>query len=280
MNVVVQIVTWLNLPANALGRYLLAPIGWLPGWLSATIVSAATGVLLLVVFKYTSNQQAIRRVRDDIKAHLLALKLFKDSTSVTLRAQGRVFAGGFRLMVLAVVPMLVMIVPVCLLLGQLAQWYQSRPLRVGEEAVITLRLGGNTEPSWPDVRLEPTSAATVEVGPVRVLSKREICWRVTGRENGYHRMLLQVDQQTYEKELAIGDGFMCVSRSRPGWNWYDILLHPWERPFFPDSLIGSIEIDYPDRKSYISGTDWWMVYWFVTSMVAALCFRPFLNVNI
>ncbi|OHB65846.1 MAG: hypothetical protein A2V70_16615 [Planctomycetes bacterium RBG_13_63_9] len=280
MDVAAQIATWLNLLANALGRYLLAPIGWLPGWLSATIVSAATGVLLLVIFKCTSNQQAIRRVRDDIKANLLALRLFKDSTSVTFRAQGRVFWGAFRLMLLAIVPMLVMVVPVCLLLGQLALWYQSRPLRMGEEAVITLKLGDSAESSWPDVRLEPTSAAEVDVGPVRVLSKREICWRVAGRENGYHRMRFQVDQQTSEKEIAIGDGFMRLSTKRPGWNWSNVLLHPWESPFRPDSAVESIEIDYPDRESYVSGTDWWVVYWFVTSMVAALCFRPFLNVNV
>ena len=88
MDVVARIVAWLNRPANALGRSLLAPIGVLPGWLSATIVSVVTGWLLLLVFKYTSNQRAIRRVRDDISAHLLALKLFKDSTSVILRRRG------------------------------------------------------------------------------------------------------------------------------------------------------------------------------------------------
>jgi len=36
--------------------------------------------------------------------------------------------------------MLVMIVPMSLLLGQLSLWYQSRPLRVGEEAVVTCSL--------------------------------------------------------------------------------------------------------------------------------------------
>ena len=43
-----------------------------------------------VVFKYTSNQRAIKRARDDIKAHLLALKLFKENTRVIFRAQGRI----------------------------------------------------------------------------------------------------------------------------------------------------------------------------------------------
>ena len=76
------IVVWLNALANALGR-LLAPIGQLPGWLSATLVAAATGVLLLLVYKYTSHQRAIKAVRNDIKANLLAVKLFKDSAWVT-----------------------------------------------------------------------------------------------------------------------------------------------------------------------------------------------------
>jgi len=280
MDGLTQIVAWLNLPANVLGRFLLAPVEWLPGWLSATIVSAATGVLLLVVFKYTSNQRAIRRVRDDIKAHLLALKLFKDSTSVTFRAQGRILVGASRLMVLAVVPMLVMIVPVSLLLGQLALWYQSRPLQVGEEAVVTLKLGGNAQSSWPDVRLQPTSAAEVTIGPVRVLSKREICWNVKARKNGYHRVLFRVDEQQIAKELAIGDGFMRLSAKRPGWSWSDALLHPGERPFRPGSPVESIEIDYADRVSWTSGSDWWVVYWFAMSMVAAWCFRPLLNVSI
>jgi hypothetical protein len=215
-----------------------------------------------------------------VKANLLAVKLFTDSVSVTFQAQGRILVGAFRLMVLAFVPMLVMIVPVCLLLGQLALWYQSRPLRVGEDAVVTVNLGGSAASASPDVRLQPTSAAAVTVGPVRVLSQRAICWNIKAREKGDHLLRFQAGQQTFDKELAIGDGYMRLSARRPGWSWSDVLLHPWERPFLDDSPIKSIEIGYPDRQSWTSGTDWWLVYWFVTSMVAALCFRPFLNVNI
>ncbi len=243
-------------------------------------MAAATGVLLLAVFKYTSNQRAIQRVRNDINAHLLALKLFKDSARVSLRAQGRILLGAFRLFVLAVVPMLVMAVPVTLLLGQLALWYQARPLRVGEDAVIALKLKGDAATAWPPVSLQPTDAVEVEVGPVRVRSKREVCWNVKARESGSHRLVFQVGDQAIAKELAIGDGFMRVSQQRPGWNWSDILLNPWEEPFRPDSSVRSIEISYPRRSSWTSGTDSWVMYWFVVSMAAALCFRRVMNVNV
>lgn len=280
MDVLASIIVRLNAVANALGRPLLAPVAVVPGWLSATVVAAVTGVGLLVVFKYTSNQRAIKRVRDDINAQLLALKLFKDSTPVALRAQGRLLLGAFRLFVLAIVPMLVMIVPVCLILGQLALWYQLRPLRVGEQAVITLKLKHDQASPGPDVSLRPTDAVEVVTGPVRVLSKREVCWDLKAAKTGTHRLEFQAGAETAVKELAIGDDLMRVSKLRPAWNWPDVLLNPHEQPFRAGSPVQSIEIDYPHRSSWTSGTDTWVIYWFVASMIGALCFRRLLNVNI
>ncbi len=270
----------LNAAADALGRIVLAPLGVLPGWLSATLVALVTGVLLLVAFKNTSNQRAIKRVLDDLDANLLALKLFKDSTSVTLRSQGHIVVGAFRLMLLALVPMLVMALPVALLLGQLALWYQTRPLRVGEEAVVTLALGGDAQAPWHSVRLRPSDAVQVEVGPVRVRSKREVCWTLKGRSAGFHRLAFDIDDRTVDKQFAVGDGLMRVSALRPGWDWEEILLHPAEELFRPDSTVQSIAVEFPAQSSWTSGTDSWLIYWFIVSMVAALVFRRALNVMV
>jgi hypothetical protein len=279
MGSLAYIAVWLNAIANALGRWLLAPLGVLPGWLSATGVAAVSGVVLLLIFKYTSPQLAIKRVKDRIKANLLALKLFKDSAVVALRAQGGMLLGSAWLAVFALVPMLVMVVPVLLILGQMALWYQVRPLQKGEEALITLRLNGSAEEPLPEVTLQPNSAIET-LGRVRVFSKREVCWSIKAEHAGYHRLVFEVGGQTVEKELAIGDGFMRVSTLRPGWDWSDILLNPAETPFRPDSVVRSIAIDYPSRASWTSGTDAWVIYWFVASMVIGFCFKGVLNVNV
>jgi uncharacterized membrane protein (DUF106 family) len=280
MGFVSQIITWVNLLTNALGKFLLAPIGMLPGWLSNTIISAVVGVVLLVIFKYTSNQTAIGGVRNHIAADMLTLRLFKDSVIVTLQAQGRLLKGGFSLLFHALRPMAVMIVPVSLLLAQMGLWYQSRPLRPGEQAVVTMKLSGETESPWPQVTIEPTPAAELTTGPVRVLSKRELCWKIKARQNGYHRIFFRVDGEQVEKALAVGDGFMRVSTRRPGWNWADVLTYPAEKPFGPHSVVGAISVDYPKRLSRTSGSDWWLVYFFVASILFALIFKPFLRVRI
>lgn len=279
MGFLTQIVVWMNGAANALGRWVLVVNVILPGWLSATLVSIVSGVLFLIVFKYSSNQRAIKRVKDDIKANLLTLKLFKDSPWVALRAQGSILFAAFRLLLFSLVPMVVMIVPVFLILGQLALWYQARPLRVDEEAVVTLTLNPAHSAVASRVELEPSSAIEATIGPVHIRSKHEVCWNIQARQSGYHRLVFHVDPQTVEKELAVGDGFMRVSKLRPAWRWLDVLVNPWEKPFAAGSPIQSIEIGYPSRSSWISGTDSWVLYWFIVSMVAGFCFRRPFHVN-
>jgi hypothetical protein len=280
MDVLVRLCVWLNVVANKLGEWLLAPIADLPGWLSASIVAVTTGVLLLVLFKYTSNQKAIKRVRDDINANLLALKLFKDNVRLTIGAQGRLVLGAARLLVLALVPMLVMLVPVTLLLGQLSLWYRQRPLRVGEEAVVTVALNGDAGAVFPSVMLSAPGEVETLMGPVRIFSKREVCWNIKAQGSGYHRLTVQVAAEAAEKELAVGDGFMRVSARRPAWVWSDTVMYPAESPCSPNSAIRSIQIAYPERLGRASGTNHWVIFWFVISLVAAFCFRRVLRVNV
>jgi hypothetical protein len=96
-----QVAIWLNDAANVAGWLLLSPLGWLPGFLSATLAAVISGVLMLVMFKYTSNQRALQNVRNDIQSQLLALSLFRDSITVCLRAQGRILVGAVRLLLLS-----------------------------------------------------------------------------------------------------------------------------------------------------------------------------------
>lgn len=273
-----RLVVWLNALANAVGGVALAPVAVLPGWLSATLVAAITGVALLAVFKYTSNQAAIKRVKDEIKANLLALKLFKENAAVVLRAQGAILLAAMRLFALAIVPMLVMVVPVLLILGQLSLWYQARPLAVGEEAVVTLQLAGDG-PAVTDVRLDPDAAIDVTAGPLRMPSEQRVCWRIKAQAPGRQRLVFHAGEQTADKELAVGDRLMRVSALRPAWDCGDALLHPAEAPFDRSSPIQSIAVDYPQRSSWTSGADTWVVYWFVVSMISGFAFRGALNVN-
>ena len=281
MSFLAHIASWLSAVMNALASVLLAPVVQnLPGWLSNTIVSALTGVVVVVIFKYTSNQRAIGLVKDNIKANMLALRLFKDSLGVTFQSIGRLFRGAGMWPVHAILPMLVMIVPFSLLSAQLCLWYQARPLEPGETTWVMIKLNGKLDSPWPAVSLEPSPAVDVRIGAVQVKSKREIYWEIEAREKGNHGLVFHVGQDRIEKQIAIGQSFMPVSVERPGWQWASILRHPHEKPFSPDGAVQSITISYPDRPGWSSGTNYWLIYFIVASMAFAMVFKPFLKVKI
>jgi hypothetical protein len=273
------VVVALNGVANACGR-LLAPIGWLPGWLSATLIAIASGIAMLVIFKHTSNQRAIKRVRRSIRANLLAAKLFKDNIGLGLRSQGLVLLAALRLLLLAIVPILVMSIPVVLLWAQFGLWYQAAPIPVGEEVAVTVKLNGEVGAPMPTMELSTIDGIDDRTGPVRVFSERQVCWNLAIRKPGLHRLQFHIDGQTVEKELAAGDDFMPVSKMRPGWDWAEALKNPREEPFDRQSAVKSIEIRYPTRSSWTSGTDNWVIYWFVVAFVSGFCFRGLFKVNL
>ena len=154
----------INALLTAISDVLLGPLAGWPPVLVLVLVSAVSGVLMAVVFRYTSRQQALRRVADRGRAQVLAIKLFKDDPTGMFRSLGQLMKyTGLRLCH-SLPPALVMLVPFVLLLTQLARWYEYRPLYPGEKAVVEMPL---TEEAWAqsrDVVLQSPAQIQVEAG--------------------------------------------------------------------------------------------------------------------
>jgi len=279
MNWVLQIISWINALTNFLGEYLLSPVAFMPGWLSNTLVSVVAGGLLIIVFKHTSNQKAIARIKTNIKANLLAIKLYKDSMRVALSSEVHILKGSLFLILHSIRPMSVMLIPVSLLLAQMGLWYQCRPLALGEETVVTLELKNSVAQSGPAVTLNPNEAFDVLVGPVRVKSKGELCWAIKAREPGCHDLTFSVNGAEVTKSLTLGSGFMRVSPVRPDRHWAHMLQYPAEPALAPESVIQSIRVDYPERTSWGAGTHSWLIFFFVVATLSALILGPFFKVK-
>ncbi len=274
------VVGLLNQPANFAGRYLLAPIGMLPELFGAVFVAVVTGAILLLIFKYTSNQSAVRRVRSRMRAEFLALSLFRDSVVVCLGCQYRIVLGALHLTMLALVPMAIMAIPVTLLLSQLGLWWQARPVKPGQEVVVTVAFSGNSRDSIPEVTLESDPNLEVSLGPVVVRSRRFVSWNIRPLQPGMHVLQFDVNGKKLEKQLAVGDHLLRVSQMRSERDWYVQMLHPAEGVIKSDSPVKTIEIQYPSSDSWVTGKDSWILFWFLTSTAAALCLRPIFKVNL
>ncbi len=270
------ILSVLNSICTGIGDVVYALLSPLPVWLGVTILSAVAGAAMLIAFRYTSNQAAIGRVKDEIKANLLALKLYKDELRVTFQAQGRLLWAIAKLQRYMLTPVLIALLPMLLGLGQMGVRYQWRPLHPGEGTVLTMRVDSDAR-DMPEPQLEPNTGMVLEVGPVP--GGREFVWRIRGGKPGRHTLRFHVGDSVIEKELVVGDSFERVSAERPGRRWTAQILHPAERILPADSPVESIEILYPGVDSWIYGTNYWILYFFVVSMATALILKPLFKVN-
>jgi len=267
---------FLNPVCTRLGDVVYALLSPFPVWVGLTIISAVTGVVMLFAFRHTSNQKAIGKVKDEIKANLLALKLYKDELRVTFRSQVRLLWAIVRLQRYVLTPVLLMALPMLLALAQMGIRYQWRPLRSGEQTLIKMHFAPGAGKSV-EASIEPHEGLIMEVGPVP--GGDLSVWRVRGGAPGRHTLKFHVAGETIEKELVVGDGFERVSALRASASWTDQLFHPVERRLAAPSRVRSIEILYPSVDSWVHGADYWVVTFFMVSMVVALIFAPVFKVR-
>ena len=266
----------LNPVCTVVGDAIYGALDLLPVWVGLTILSVVAGIIMLLAFRYASNQDGIGRAKDDIKANLLALKLFKDDLRVTVQSQFRIMWAIARLQRYVLTPVILLTLPMLLGLAQMGIRHQWRPLLPGEQTLIHVRLEKELA-STPDITLEAPPEVEVEVGPIP--GGGELVWRVRGVEPGRHILRFRMGQQVVEKELVVGIGFERVSAVRTGRDWSTQLLHPVESPLPSNTPIRTIEITYPSVDSIVCGANYWVIYLFVVSMITALVFRPLFKVR-
>lgn len=268
------------------GDAVFAALSWMGPGAALWVLSAALGVLMMVIWRFTSNQRAIADVRRRISADLLATKLFKDNLAVTFRSQRRILWQAVRLLGYSIKPMAIMMVPFVLVMVQIGLRYERRPAPM-ERA---LRVTATVKPGRPFMSREVQAEATRIVlppglrhnpqDPCRAEMLGTVDWRLTAVAPGTHVVELGSAEHPIRVPLVFGDGFERIS-SVTGGAWHERLLYSAE-PSIPEaSVIGAVRVDYPRRRTPMLGFDvHWLVSLFVLSIVFALLVKPLLKVHI
>jgi hypothetical protein len=257
---------------------LLRPfLGLAPVWALA-LISLVAGVLMLWIFGKVSDQKKIGAVRDEIRGHLLGLRIFGDEIGLLLMLLGRSLRATAVYMKYAVVPMLVMMIPVALILIQMNLRFAVRPLKPGEKTVVTVKL--HEAPTSAGVELDVPSGLVLETPGVRVDSLQEVSWRIRAEEPGDYRLLVRSGGTETEKELRVGTGWGSVSPLRTT-KAMDLLLYPGEPPIDPEGPVESIRLSYDYLPIRVFGYHVnWLVGFFVASIAFGFAFRKRLGVEI
>jgi hypothetical protein len=244
------------------------PLRNLNSWVGMAALSLMTALLMLLVYRLTSNQRGIRAAKDKIIAHLLEVRLYRSDLSTSFRAQGKILWYNLKYLGHSVRPMLVMIVPLGLALFHCDQWFGYEPMHPGEAALVKVRLKEGRRPSLEGVSIASSPGFTIETPPLRIDREAEIDWRLRALKPGSWNLNLFVNSQALSKQLMVGTNSLArISPARVAHNWLEQLANPGELAIPDSSPVRTVEIVYRSRPMAFLG---WRVHWLVVYFVLSI----------
>lgn len=243
------------------------------------VVSIVTGGIMLVIFRYTSNQEAIADTKNKIKAYILEVRLFKDDLRMQMAAQRRILWTNVKYMRYAMAPMIVMLIPVLVILIQLDVRYAHRPLMPGEETILKVALAKGTDIS--SLRLDPPDGIALETEPLRIPEKNEVNWLIRAQEPGSLDLVLSSSGEKVTKRLEVGDRLTKLADERRHANFLSMWESPAEAPLPGGSVFRSISIEYPERDLRMWGFGMnWLLFFFAVSVIFGFAIKGFVGVEV
>lgn len=279
---------------------LLAPFAGLPAWVGLGVVSAAVGVLALLVFKKTSNQKALEAVKRKIHAAFFEIRLFNDDFRAILRAQGDILRHNLRYVALTLVPMAWLLVPLFFVFAQLQFHYGYTGLKPGEPVLLEVELaegwqakvgGGGAVGSAagapagaearPPAGLEAPPGVKVEQGPVWIPAERQLAWRISAQRPGSYELKVHLGPEVVAKTVVSADRVARRSPVRTDRSFLEQLLYPAEAPLPAGSAVSAIHLGYPEAEVPFLFWDvpWWLVF-LVLSFLFAYALKGLFGVTI
>lgn len=261
---------------------LFLPFRTLSPWVGMILVSFLTGLFMLLVFRITSNQVGIRKVKNKIKAHLLEIRLYKESLSLSLRSQGNILRYNLKYISYSAKPMLFMIIPLILIIVHLNLWFGYQSFSLKEKTLLKIKLKEGFNPLDLNLSIESSSGLKIETPPLRIEEEGEIDWRFRAEKKGVHDLIFILDDQKVKKKIAVAQNPLSkISPTKVRKNFFAQVLHPGEAPLPSDMPLKSIEIAYPSKSMNLFG--WhihWIIAYFVLSIIFGFALKGILKVEI
>lgn len=262
-----------SMPSGSVDLSGLSPL------LLVLTISVVIGLLMVIVFRYASNQKAIGRAKDRLKAHLLAVRLFQDQLPIVMRAYGKILRGTGSYLRLAFTPFLIAILPITFMIVQLDRYFGWMPLQPDQTFLVEARVADPAALNDASLQLPPGLSKSAPA--VHIPTDKEVVWRVRAERNGQYDLQITAAGQTISKQAIVTPGLARVSPVRLQGKFWERMFTSGEPALADNSPVQSIAISYPPRVIGFAWMEWnWIVLFFVVSLIAGFIFKSALGIQI
>jgi len=240
-----------------------------PFWGFAAIC-LVMGTIVVIIFKYASNQKKIKAIKNQIKLHFLEIRIYKDDFREILKAQKEILKNNFRYIAYNTQGAVPVILLFLITLSQINLRYGYTPIMPDEpfDVKVTYAKDADRRPE-PELILPDGLEALTPA--LHLGDEDEVSWQLRASRAGKFKVGFKLCDQIYTKEIVIGKSTAPFGSQLVREGFWAPLVNAAEPALPKNARLHSIDIGYRPRyfKCIFFG---WNIHWMLMLPILAISF--------
>lgn len=189
---------------NPIFDFLFGWLLYLPPFWAILILSFLVSVIIVLITKYTTNQDLMKRLKEETKALQKEMKELKEDPEKMMHVQKKAMQANIKYMAQSFRPMIFTIIPILIIFGWIQGHLAYEPILPGQEfnveVVFEKGVSGSIIAEAPE-GIQITSDKTREVSDGKTI------FTFKGKKGKYTApgITFTVGEKTYSKDVLITD---------------------------------------------------------------------------
>ncbi len=182
---------------------IFMPLLKLPMLWSIFIISLIVSVIIIVIYKFTTNQNLMKQLKDEMKAFQKEAKELKAHPEKAMQVQKQAMKTNMKYMAHSMRSTLVTFIPIILIFGWMNANLAFEPIYPDQEFSVSAILGKGTE---GNIKLIAPDGVEVLGNSIQEIKDNEASWILKGEEGDYlneNALEFEFEGQTRYKDLII-----------------------------------------------------------------------------
>lgn len=173
----------------------------LPSFWAILIISAFITVLVTVVYKYTTNQSEMKRIKDDLKKYQKEMRETKD-TKKLMEIQKKSMELNMTYMKQSFKSTLYTFIPIIIIFAWLNMHIAYAPILPNTEFTVTAQFG---EGAKGNISMSATPELVMANGATQEIVDSKAVWKLKGDAAGEYKMTFKYNTEEYDHKVLISE---------------------------------------------------------------------------
>ena len=242
-------------------NFVFAPLLKLPALWVIIIISFIISLLIIIITKYTTNQELMKKLKDEIKEYQKQIKDSRSEPAKAMELQKKSMELNMKYMTHSLKPTIITFIPIILIFGWMSSTFAYESIKPNQEFSVTIFFEKNVN---VQIELIVPEGITIIDDKVKKIENDKATWTLKGNE-GEHILEFVYNGEKQQKNILITNNHKYIEPNKN----------------IKNSIIKNIQINYNKLVVLPIGyKDWfgWLGTYIIFSLILTMGLRKFMKV--